>query len=370
MRVQTGAGLWAHAREIFERVLAVPRAERQQAVSTLCGSDPALANAVRSLLAWDVATSCLNPPMAARDPEPDLTGTSCAGYRLIRRLGRGGTGVVYLAERPGIDSPRRVAIKLLSPAFSEEARLCLTEESRTLSRLDHPGIARLIHEGLSEQGQSFLAMEWINGDPLTVSCDARRLNLSARLGLFCEVCRAVEHAHRRLVIHLDLKPPNVLVDRTGRPRLLDFGIAKRLDAEAEPANGDARRAIWLSPGYASPEQVLGDPVSPASDIYSLGIVLYEMLTGIRPQPGNSAELLAFFATGAPRPSEAVLRAEPGFGEAVAATRRLGSAEALGAQLAGHLDTVVMRCLELRPERRYDSAGQLVRELAPGQNSED
>lgn len=365
-----GAGLWSRAREVFERALAVPRAERPRAVSILCGNDPALVKAVHSLLAWDVATSCPNPPLAARDQEPDLTGTSCAGYRLVRSLGRGGAGVVYLAERTGIDPPQRVAIKLLSRTFAGEAHLCLIEESRILARLDHPGIARLIHEGLSEQGQSFLAMEWIDGDPLTVSCDARRLTLASRLGLFRAVCRAVEHAHRRLVIHLDLKPPNILVDRAGRPCLLDFGIAKRLDAEATPANGDTRRAIWLSPGYASPEQVLGGPVSPASDIYSLGIVLYEMLTGLRPQPDDPAGLLAFFATGAPRPSEAVLGAEPGFSEAAAAARRLGSAEALGAQLAGHLDTIVGRCLELRPERRYRSAGQLVRELAPFRDSED
>ena len=230
-----------------------------------------------------------------------------------------------------------------------------------MARLDHPGIARLIEEGRCANGQLFLAMEWVDGEPLTVSCDARRLPLSARLGLFREVCRAVAHAHRRLVVHLDLKPPNILVDPSGQPRLIDFGIAQHLDAGTGFAT---ERAAWLSPGYASPEQVLGDPVSPASDIYSLGLILYEMLTGIRPQPAAPAGLLAFLATGAPRPSEAALRAEAGFAEAVAAARRLPGAEALSRRLAGPLDAIVERCLEARPEQRYRSAGHLVRGSRP------
>ena len=350
--------LWLPARAIFEQVLAASPAERQQKARVLCGSDPALEKAVFSLLAWDVPTSRPEMPAASRDPEPDLAGAVYGRYRLVRKLGHGGAGVVYLAEPEEIDPLRYLAIKLLSRTVCAEARRCLIEESRILARLDHPGIARLIEGGISENGQAFLAMEWIDGDPLTVFCDARRLTLSARLVLFREVCRAVEHVHRRLVAHLDLKPPNILVDPAGRPRLLDFGIARLLGDAGDPAQGSLRSATWLSPGYASPEQVLGDPVSQASDIYSLGIILFELLTGIRPQPDGPEELLAFFSTGAPRPSEAVLRAAPGFAEASAAARRLGSGEALAGQLAGTLDSIVRRCLELRPEHRYSSAVQL------------
>lgn len=311
-------GLWGRARQIFERVLTLPVAKRPREAGALCDGDRALAMAVGSLLAWDVATTRpLLPSSTEPDPEPDRTGEVVGGYRLVRWLGRGGAGVVYLAERRGGGASQLVAIKLPTQALHEEARRCLAAEHQILVRLEHPGIVRLIDGGDGEGGESFLALEWIDGIPLTAFCEARCLPVALRLALFAKVCQAVEHAHQRLVVHLDLKPANILVDRAGRPCLLDFGIAQVLDGESACEPG--RRAEGFSPSYASPEQILGEPVSPASDVYSLGIVLHEMLTGFRPQNGNVS-------------------------------------------ISDELDGVVGRCLEPRPERRYGSAGDLARGL--------
>src|SRR5690606_30258012 len=203
-------------------------------------------------------------------------------YRLVRPIGEGGMGTVYLAEREGAGFRQRVALKLvragyLDPRLGER----FADERRILARLEHPGIARLIDAGTTPGGQPYLAMEYVEGHTLLAHADRERLTVEQRLRLFIEVCDAVHYAHQELVIHRDLKPGNILVGVDGRPRLLDFGIAK-LVGQSEGGEGAVRTQPWMTPAYASPEQVRGGRVGIPTDVYALGVLLYELLADERP----------------------------------------------------------------------------------------
>ena len=294
-------------------------------------------------------------------------------YRVLRELGRGGMGVVYLAERDDGQYRRRVAVKVLrhGPDSDELERRFLAER-QILASLNHPNIAQLLDGGVTDAHIPFLVMEYVDGVPITTYCDRQRLGIEDRLQLFRDVCAAVHHAHQNLVIHRDIKPSNILVTEDRRVKLLDFGIAKLMNPTLGPADQAFTRTEWriMTPEYASPEQVRGDSLTTASDVYALGVLLYELLCGRRPHrltTRSPQELTEIIVQREPElPSVAVSRPEPTTAdgaaadqtpEAVAADRHL-SVERLRGRLRGDLDAIVMMALRKESARRYGSADLL------------
>jgi eukaryotic-like serine/threonine-protein kinase len=306
--------------------------------------------------------------------EDPQTARHLGPYRVLRELGRGGMGVVYLAERDDGQFRRRVAIKVVRSGFDDgHIQRRFLAERQILASLSHPNIAQLLDGGVTDGQLPYLVMEYVDGLPITDYCDKHRLGIDARLRLFLEVCDAVQHAHQNLVIHRDLKPANIVVDSAGRVKLLDFGIAKLLNPSFAPAEAPLtrldQRAMTLD--YASPEQVRGEALTTASDVYSLGVILYELVSGHRPYrvtTSSPEEVVQVVCKRDPdRPSSRItqvetvrlengseLRITP---DAVSASRD-GSAERLTRQLRGDLDAIVMMALRKEPGRRYGSAGTL------------
>ena len=291
-------------------------------------------------------------------------------YRTVRLLGRGGMGDVYLAERADGQFEKQVALKLLRTGFhSGDRTQRFRAERQILASFTHPNIARLLDGGVTEAGRPFFAMEHVRGQPIDAYCDAHRLPIRKRLRLFLDVCAAVQYAHRNLIVHRDLKPSNILVTDDGTVQLLDFGIAKLLDPERMPGTAPQTRTglLPMTPEYASPEQVRGGAITTASDVYQLGVVLYELLTGQRPhdvRDCSPSEAERIICDERPtRPSTAVTDASPETAGAGSSPRRLRKA------LRGDLDTIVMKALRKEPERRYASAEQLADDLQRYLNDE-
>ena len=280
----------------------------------------------------------------------------------MRRLGRGGMGEVWLAERPHGPGSRSVALKLPATTMAHGVLAERFERERDiLARLAHPNIARLYDAGFAAGGQPYLALEYVEGVPFTESCDARRLAIDARLALFVQVLAAVQYAHNNLVLHRDLKPSNILVTAEGRVKLLDFGIAKLLaGGSAEETEITRMGGHALTLDYAAPEQVTGAPLTTAVDVYALGVLLYELLTGARPyhvQHGTLGEIGEAIASVDPvPPSEAAFTA-------AALASRSATAPRLRRALAGDLDTIVAKAMRKEPEERYASVGSLADDLA-------
>lgn len=281
-------------------------------------------------------------------------------YRVLRLLGEGGMGVVYLAERDDGDARQQVALKLLAHAGPTGARLGqrMAEERRILATLQHPNIAHLIDGGTTGDGRPFIALEYVEGERIDRWCQSRALPLRQRVELFLKVCAAVEHAHQRLVIHRDLKPANILVTEHGEPKLLDFGIARLIEAHA-PADptGTAHRALTLA--YASPEHVAGKPLTTATDVWSLGIVLYELLAGTRPHQAMEAGHLLpdAIVSGEIRPPSGAPRT--GNDESDRTARTVSSAVG---RIPADIDAIVMKALRHAPEQRYPSVAALSEDL--------
>jgi len=314
--------------------------------------------------------------MEAEDPTHEVEGAGSDGtagrrigpYRLVREVGRGGMGVVYLAARADDAYQKRVAIKVIHAGDrGPEALRFFRRERQILAGLEHPNIARLLDGGTTEDGAPYLVMEYVEGQPIDRYCDARRLPISQRLQLFRTVCSAVEYAHRNLVVHRDIKPANVLVGADGALRLLDFGIAKLLNADLGSDAPAATIVGAMTPHYASPEQARGEPVTTATDVYSLGVLLYELLTGHLPyrlKTRQPLEVLRAVSEEEPeRPSAAVSRTgDPaGAGSPPAllapeklAERRESTSRRLRRRLQGDLDHILLRALRKEPERRYPS----------------
>jgi tetratricopeptide (TPR) repeat protein/tRNA A-37 threonylcarbamoyl transferase component Bud32 len=298
----------------------------------------------------------------ACDPEaePQLPAGAVIGpWRVVRLLGRGGMGEVYLAERDGVAFTQRVALKVLKRGMDSRAiARRFLRERQILSRLDHPNLARLVDGGTGPDGRPFFALEWVDGEPITVHCRRRGLDLDARLHLVQTICLAVDSAHRQLVVHRDLKPGNVLVTADGTVKLLDFGIAKLL-AEDEDADADGMALTLtladsraLTPAYAAPEQILGEPVSTATDVYALGVMLYELITGALPHRRDRRSLPGL--AGAVE-QETIER--PG-----AALRRMGADRRLARRVTADLDLIVLTALHREPSRRYQGAQELAGDL--------
>jgi tetratricopeptide (TPR) repeat protein/tRNA A-37 threonylcarbamoyl transferase component Bud32 len=339
---------WTRVREIIEAALERPEAEREAFLADACGEDAELAREVRSLVGLERSEAAwLEAPDEAFARR---TGQRVGAWELEGEIGAGGMGTVYAAHRADREFEKRVAVKVLKRGLDTDDMLVrFRRERQVLAGLEHPGIARLIDGGATPDGRPFLVMELVDGEPIDAWCDARQLPLSERVQVFIEVCEAVTHAHGNLVVHSDLKPSNVLVNTEGRPKLLDFGLAKVLS----PSGSNATRTItggsrFLTPDYASPEQVRGESLTTASDVYSLGAVLYRLLTGQKPHPITTNSPLeierAVCLTEPKRPSEAV------------------ADSSLKSALSGDLDSIVLAALRKEPERRYASAARLSEDL--------
>jgi serine/threonine protein kinase/TPR repeat protein len=288
------------------------------------------------------------------EADPGLIGRQFGPYRVLALLGHGGMGSVWLAERADGLFTRQVALKLIHPALkSRVLSERFTREREILASLNHPNIARLLDAGFAEDGQSYLALDYVAGTPLTTYCDERRLSIHERLELFRQVLSAVQYAHAHLVIHRDLKPANILVTEEGQVQLLDFGIAKLLsEGEAKETELTQLGGRALTPDYAAPEQIAGAPITTAADVYALGVMLYELLTGERPYKLKRDSRGAL--------EEAILEADPvapsrnSFNDAAAAPRAT-TAKKLSSALRGDLDTIALKALKKSPAERYATA---------------
>ena len=361
----TGQPSAAEAHALLERVIDLDPAARAAALDEACAGRPELRARVEELLRFaDEESTLLDHDPALvwaalidEDDEPALT--QVGPWRVERELGRGGMGAVYLAERSDGQFEKQVALKLVKRGMdTDEILERFRFERRILAGLEHPHIARLYDGGASEDGRPYLVMELVQGKPITTWCDERRVGIDRRLELFRTICAAVQYAHQKLVVHRDLKPSNIHVTDEGTPRLLDFGIAKLL-TEADSTTPMTRTGVRvLTPEYASPEQLRGESVSTAADVYALGAVLFELLTG-SPFAGDRR-------TGdpdriAPRPSTVIARLSEDSGSAVAAARSTTSTK-LRKRIEGDLDLIVLRALDPDPARRYGSAQQLLDDL--------
>jgi serine/threonine protein kinase/tetratricopeptide (TPR) repeat protein len=339
MRNMDDAQRWSRLEELFDAAIELPPAERAAFLDREC-PDPDLRAELEKLLQAEAASGDFlqaTPPGRAQL----LPGTLVGEWRVGDLLGRGGMGEVYAVERADRDFTQRAALKLLSRLDSADARRRFAEERRILGRLEHPGIAHLL-DGGEHEGLPYAVMEYVDGQPLTAY--ARNRSLRGRIELFNQVCAAVSHAHRHLIVHRDLKPANILVTAEGRVKLLDFGIAKLLDAA--PA-GDVTQVIRASPDYCAPEQLRGEPVSAATDVYALGVILHELLTGQRLWASGGAALVQTLdrlaADDPPLPSSRV-------------------APTQARALRGDLDSIVLKALHARPEHRYASVDALAADL--------
>ncbi|MEM1041847.1 MAG: serine/threonine-protein kinase [Bacteroidota bacterium] len=374
---------WNQIEVLFEQAADLPPGERASFLDDACRTpggdpDPALREEVAALLAADadaegylhafgddVLAPALDAALAGRDP---LTGEQVGPYRVARQIGRGGMGTVYLAERADGQFEQTVALKLVRPGLAPEVGARFRAERRILARLEHPHIARLLDGGVAADGRPWLAMEYVAGEPVTDYCDRKRLSVNERLALFETVCETVAYAHRNLVVHRDLKPSNILVTDDGTVKLLDFGIAKLLD-DAEGGVpftvAETRTGLQLmTPEYAAPEQVRAEAVTVATDVYALGILLYELLTGRRPYRLASRARYeverAILEEEPTRPSTAVgapvTAAVSDTTPATLSQARRADTGTLRRRLAGDLDQIVLTALRKEPERRYGSAG--------------
>jgi len=367
---------------LFEEAIDLPASERSGFLARQCGSDTTLRRDVEALLAaHERLDGPLDVPIRGDARERALArqkqGRQIGPYRVLRELGRGGMGVVYLAERNDGQFHRRVAVKLLqASAGADELFRRFLAERQILASLSHTNIAALLDGGVADGQLPYLVIEYVDGTPITQYADRNRLGVDARLQLFQSVCAAVHHAHQNLVLHRDLKPGNILVTADGQVKLLDFGIAKLLNPNLAAADLPVTRTAYrlLTPAYASPEQVRGDPLTTASDVYSLGLILYELLTGQQAHEITSdapAALLAAICEREPlRPSESAVRERgidhpapnPPSRTEVAEAREL-TPERLRRRLRGDLDAIVLMALRKEPGRRYGSAELLSADIA-------
>lgn len=351
---------WQHIESIFQSALDCEPEARAALLDASCAGDADLRKEVESLLASYEAGGPTNSPafhegLALLEQRAGLlmAERKLGPYRIVREIGHGGMGVVYLAARADEAFEKLVAIKVLPRGLEgEDIIRRFRSERQILASLDHPNIARLLDGGSTEDGLPYLVMEYIEGERIDEYCDTRKLNVSDRLKLFQAVSNAVSYAHRNLVVHRDIKPSNVLVTKEGVPHLLDFGIAKLLTPGA--AATELTTALHLlTPEYASPEQVRGEPVTTATDVYSLGVLLYQLLTGRSPYrleaTTKSALERAICEQEPEKPSVAVVKSDE---------KPQGSVDKLSRRLAGDLDNIVLMALRKEPQRRYASVDQL------------
>jgi eukaryotic-like serine/threonine-protein kinase len=372
---------WERVSEIFENALSLDGAEREAYLREVCAEDPEFRDEVDSLLAshQQAGSGFLSASGTALEEQPGKirlrevqAGRRIGPYLVEQKIGHGGMGEVFAASRADGQFEKKVALKLVRSGYDTSFILeRFRTERQILANLDHPNIARLLDGGTTEDTIPYLVMELVEGVSIDSYCDAHKLSVTERLLLFRQVCAAVQYAHQRLVIHRDIKPSNILVTKEGVPKLLDFGIAKILDASGST---EATMLRPMTPEYASPEQVRGEPISTSSDVYSLGVVLYQLLTGRSPyrvETHTPAKLVEAITHEEPeRPSTSVHRTEAARAkanspeitpEAVSGTRE-ASPLRLQKRLRGDLDFILLKALRKEPAERYPSVEQFSEDL--------
>ena len=402
---------WNRAKELFEVALELDSAQRAAFLAENCREESLRQQVEELLINYQEAGSFLDDPVlnpripaqnapqetqseetfrphpqsaellttaTSMEAEDPMVGRHLGAYKLVRRVGQGGMAAVFLAVRADDEYRKQVAIKLVPPGLdSGELLSRFRNERQTLAGLDHPNIVRLLDGGSTSEGVPFLVMDYVEGSPIDEYCDQYKLSVDERLHLFCKVCDAMQYAHHKLVVHRDLKPSNILVVADGTPKLLDFGIAKVLNPHSSSQNLQLTQAgtRCMTPAYASPEQILGKPVSPATDIYSLGVVLYELLTGHRPyrlKEHTPAEMERAICEQEPEtPSTVISRVESETSsdgrpitktpELVSQTRE-GQPDKLRRRLRGDLDNIVLKSLQKEPQRRYESVEEFSQDI--------
>jgi serine/threonine protein kinase len=376
---------WHEIKNKLDAVLELGPAQRSAYLDEISTADPELRHELESLIASHekAGTDFLNtPPLEATSSQSELInrdsmiGRRLGTYQIMEQIGAGGMGEVYRAFRADDQYRKQVAIKLVRAGQDSDFVIRrFKNERQILASLDHPNIARLLDGGTTVEGVPYFVMELIEGQPITEYCDSHSLPTVERIKLFSAVCSAVQYAHQRLIVHRDIKPNNILVTSEGTPKLLDFGIAKIVETDSASGQSEPTLTIFraLTPGYASPEQVKGEPITTASDVYSLGVVLYELLTGLHPYsaPGSTPHQIAraVCEVEPKKPSTAVQRTEglhsrPGQPVRFATTGSVhdGSAERLSKRLRGDLDNIVLMALRKEPERRYASVDKFAEDL--------
>lgn len=355
------AAEWERVKSVVGDALEYPEDQRADFVSRVCADDTALRREVEAMLSVSVAKldACVENISAAREGSVvSLVGQRLGAYELIREIGRGGMGTVYLARRADDEFEKEVAIKLLKRGTdTDEVLRRFRAERQILARLEHPNIARLLDAGTSEDGLPYFVMEYVVGQTITDFCSANNLGIRERLDLFLKVCGPIQFAHQNLIVHRDLKPANILVSAEGEPKLLDFGIAKLLDPSDAPVTVTAVEGQRLTPAYASPEQVRGEPITTVSDVYSLGALLYELLTGTPPHR---------FTTARPSPTElfrVVGEQEPLRPSAAIAKGENSRFEIRDSKfLKGDLDNILLQALRKEPARRYPGVNAFAEDI--------
>ncbi|HKQ80032.1 MAG TPA: serine/threonine-protein kinase [Blastocatellia bacterium] len=352
---------WRHIEELFRTVVDRPEAERDTYLTRVCDGDEELRREVLSLLERDTAEDFIRDPIASAvmaysaELKVDLTGERIGPYRITRLVGRGGMGDVYEAERDDEQFRQRVAIKIIKHGMDTDfVRDRFLRERQILASLDHPHIARLFDGGATPDGLPYFVMEFVAGEPIMAYCRRHHLSVNEKLKLFLKVCSAVQHAHQKLVVHRDLKPSNILITESGEPKLLDFGIAKLLLPDgSQPQTRTETALLSMTPEYASPEQARGRAVATTTDVYSLGVVLYELLSERRPYE---------FKTYSPAEIERVI-CDTEVEEPSKVVGRMTDAPArLSRQLAGDLDNIALMAMRKEPERRYQSVEQFSEDI--------
>jgi serine/threonine protein kinase len=343
---------WEVVEAALDALLALPPGERPAALDRIAAGNAAVCRELESLLQFvDGEDAVLDrPPGGSSGAAGSIApGTRIGAYRVLRLIGRGGMGEVYLAERADGQYQQQVALKLIRREIADQsARFQL--ERQTLARLDHPGIARLLDGGVTEDGRPYMVMELVTGRDLISWCRERHCSLEERLRLFIDVCTALEYAHRNLVVHRDLKPANVVVTKDGVIKLLDFGIAKLLAPPGDdtPPEHPPTENAPLTLSYAAPEQISHGAITTATDVYALGMLLFELLTGARPWNFNELSLAAGI--------DKVLREMPPAMSDFAQAR--GDSPVAPRLLQGDLDVIAAKALRKEPERRYESVSTL------------
>ena len=353
---------------LLDEVLELPAGERVAYIASKFGDDEALRHQLlRCVELISSSEGFLEPPVfdlarpffleLAALPRMERVGP----FRIVREIGRGGMGAVFLGERDDGQFEQRVAIKMTRALATDDHVARFVEERRILALLEHPSIARLVDGGFAPDGTPWFAMEYVEGEPIDRYCDSRLLSVDQRLTLFAIACDAVQYAHQHLVVHRDLKPSNILVTSDGRLKLLDFGIAKLLDPLIADQRDDTRPTVQaMTPEYAAPEQLRRHAVSTATDVYSLGVLLYVLLTGKRPYDLRDQTVAEVERTvcelDPPKPSATLATGDPGIGDR--ARTRGTTADRLRRSLHGDLDVIVMHALRKEPARRYASAADL------------
>ncbi len=377
---------WRLIDELFHKVVDLPSNERRDFLEAACGGDASLRNEIEKLIdGSDRAGSFIETPPAldettialAESEARAVSGLRIGAYRVIQEIGRGGMGTVYLAARADEEFQKRVAIKVVTAGFDHDTIIHrFRNERQILAGLDHPNIARLLDGGTTESGAPYFVMEYIEGETIREYCDKHRLTTVERLKLFRAVCSAVHFAHQNLIVHRDIKPGNILVTADGTAKLLDFGVAKLLSATAQSGDLTEASCRVMTPDYASPEQARGETITTASDVYSLGVLLYELLTGHRPYRLTSLpliEMIDVICEQEPwKPSTAIGRTEtsPGAGGSTEVTvtpdevsrARDSEPYRLRRELEGDLDNIVLKAMRKEPQRRYASVEQFSEDI--------